>query len=159
MENWYVLYTKPRYEKKVTVKLMELGIEAYCPMLTLKHQWSDRKKVVSTPLISSCVFIQSNEKDRGNVFQVPGAVRYLFWLGKPAIVKNAEIEAMQKWLQGEIIDAKVENLQPGDKYSILAGPFEGKEGIVQQITKNRVQIILVDLSLKITITRDPIISL
>ncbi len=158
MENWYVLYTKPRYEKKVAAKLTELGIKAYCPMLTSKHQWSDRKKVVSTPLISSCIFIQSNENDRKMVFQVPGAVRYLYWLGVPAIVKSAEIEIMQLWLQGEIIDAKVENLQPGDKYHVKEGHFKGKEGIVQEVTKNRLQLILVELGMKITITRDTINS-
>jgi transcription antitermination factor NusG len=154
MENWYVLYTKPRYEKKVTARLTELGMEAYCPMLTSKHQWSDRKKVISTPLISSVIFIHSNENDRGNVFQVHGAVRYLFWLGAPAIVKNAEIEKMQLWLQGEIMDAKVEKLQPGDTYNVKEGYFKGKEGIVQEVNKNRLQLVLVELGMKITITKE-----
>ena len=153
MEKWYVLYTKPRYEKKVTAKLTQLGIKAYCPMLSEKHQWSDRKKVVSTPLISSCIFIQSNENERKMVFQVPGAVRYLYWLGSPAIVKNAEIEMMQLWLQGEVIDAKVEKLLPGDQYDVKEGPFKGKQGIVQQVNKNRLQLILTELGMKITITR------
>ena len=156
MENWYVLYTKPRYEKKVAAKLGELGIKAYCPMLSAKHQWSDRKKVVSTPLISSCIFIQSNENERKMVFQVPGAVRYLYWLGSPAIVKNAEIEMMQLWLQGEVIDAKVEKLQPGDQYDVKEGPFKGKQGIVQQVNKNRLQLILTELGMKITITRESV---
>ena len=156
MEKWYVLYTKPRYEKKVTAKLTQLGIKAYCPMLSEKHQWSDRKKVVSTPLISSCIFIQSNENERKMVFQVPGAVRYLYWLGSPAIVKNAEIEMMQLWLQGEVIDAKVEKLQPGDQYDVKEGPFKGKQGIVQQVNKNRLQLILTELGMKITITRESV---
>jgi transcriptional antiterminator RfaH len=158
MGNWYVLYTKPRYEKKVTTKLTELGIAAYCPMLTTKRQWSDRKKLVSTPLISSCIFIHSNENDRANVFQVHGAVRYLFWLGLPAIVKDAEIEVMQLWLQGEVIDAKVEKLQPRDQYDVKEGLFKGKEGIVQEVTKNRLQLILVELGMKITITRGAVNS-
>ncbi len=156
MEKWYVLYTKPRYEKKVTAKLTQLGIKAYCPMLSEKHQWSDRKKVVSTPLISSCIFIQSNENERKMVFQVPGAVRYLYWLGSPAIVKNAEIEMMQLWLQGEVIDAKVEKLLPGDQYDVKEGPFKGKQGIVQQVNKNRLQLILTELGMKITITRESV---
>jgi transcriptional antiterminator RfaH len=156
MANWYVLYTKPRYEKKVTAKLTALGIEAYCPMLTSKHQWSDRKKLVSTPLISSCIFVHTNENDRENVFEVPGTVRYLFWLGLPAIVKDAEIEAMQLWLQGEIMDAKVEKLQAGDTYSVKEGLFKGNEGIVKEVSKNRLKLILNELGMKITITRKPV---
>jgi hypothetical protein len=41
---WFALYTKPRFEKKVTERLQQLGIEVYCPMITQLKQWSDRKK-------------------------------------------------------------------------------------------------------------------
>ena len=42
--NWYVLYTKPRSEKKVEEKLLSLGINAYCPTYSEIRFWSDRKK-------------------------------------------------------------------------------------------------------------------
>ena len=154
MENWYVLYTKPRNEKKVTAQLQALGIKAYCPMIVTKNQWSDRLKKVETPLISSCIFIQSSETNRSLVFQIPGAVRFLFWLGIPAIVKNAEIELLQNWLTGEVSNAKVENIKPGDTYSVPDGHFKGKEGVVNEVNKNRLQLILVELGMKITITRE-----
>lgn len=116
------------------------------------------KKIVSTPLISSCIFIHTNINDRGNVFVVPGAVRYLYWLGLPAIVKNAEIEIMRLWLQGEIMEAKVEKLKPGDTYSVKEGYFKGKECVIHEVTKNRLHLILTELGVKITITREPLNS-
>tara|TARA_R110001583_G_scaffold69696_1_gene197563 strand:+ start:7384 stop:7860 length:477 start_codon:yes stop_codon:yes gene_type:complete len=154
MENWYVLYTKPRNEKKVTAQLLALGIKAYCPIIKTKHKWSDRLKKVEIPLIASCIFIKSTENNRRFVFQVPGALRFLFWLGIPAIVKNAEIEILKKWLQAEVSDAIVENLKPGDSYNIQKGHFKGKEGVVNEVTKNRLQLLLVELGMKITITRE-----
>lgn len=153
MENWYVLYTKPKNERKVTLQLESLGIKAYCPMITELKQWSDRKKKVLTPLITSCVFIQSKESARNDVFQVPGAVRYLFWLGKPAIVRNSEIEVLETWLQGEHENTKVEKIQAGDIYNIKNGHFKGKEGIVHEVSNNRLQLVLVELGMKISITR------
>ena len=54
---WYVLYTKPRQEKKVTDSLNAIGVEAYCPLVTVIKQWSDRKKKVQIPLINSYVFV------------------------------------------------------------------------------------------------------
>ncbi|MEO6347821.1 MAG: transcription termination/antitermination NusG family protein, partial [Aquaticitalea sp.] len=42
MKNWYVVYTKPKWEKKVAEKLSEIGIECYCPLITQIKQWSDR---------------------------------------------------------------------------------------------------------------------
>jgi transcription antitermination factor NusG len=146
MENWYVLYTKPRYEKKVAAKLTALGIEAYCPMLTTKHQWSDRKKVVSTPLISSCIFIHSNENDRGNVFQVPGVVRYLFWLGKPAIVRDSEIETMQNWLSApNDYEVSVDRWKKGDNVILESGPFVTQSALVQEVNPNHYVLILESL--------------
>ena len=54
---WFALYTRPKNEKKVTEQLVKLGIEVYCPLVTQVKQWSDRKKKVATPLISSYVFV------------------------------------------------------------------------------------------------------
>jgi len=159
VENWYVLYTKARKEKLVASQLQSLGIKAYCPMITTTRQWSDRKKKVSIPLISSCVFIQTKEADRDQVFQVPGTVRYLFWLNKPAIVRNSEIETLETWLSGENTTASVENILPGDTFKIKDGAFKDKEGIVNQVDKNRIQLLLVELGMKITIIREPSNSL
>lgn len=150
---WFVIYVKPRTEKKVVQELEKLGITVFCPMITEVRQWSDRKKKVEVPLINSYVFVQLKEKERASVFQVPGVVRYLFWLKKPAIVRNEEIRILKEWLSGVGVNAQVENLKPGDRMKIKSGPFEGKEGVVQELTKNRVQLILQDLGLKITLNR------
>ena len=93
--NWYAIYTKPRNEKKVTETLNSMGIEAYCPMVTSIKQWSDRKKKVTAPVLPSYVFVKIEEQKRNEVFQVAGIVRYVYWLGKPAIIRAIEIEALQ----------------------------------------------------------------
>ncbi len=80
--NWYVVYTKPKWEKKVAEQLKNAGVECYCPLIVKIHQWSDRKKKVEVPLFNSYVFVRLAEEDRNLVFQSTGAVRYLFWLGK-----------------------------------------------------------------------------
>ena len=151
--SWFVLYIKSRNEIKVTEQLQQLGIEAYCPLVTQVRQWSDRKKKVTVPLIPSYVFVQLEEKERELVFQVSGVVRYLFWLGKPAVVRNEEIEILQQWLQSDLLDAQVASVQPGDKMAITKGPFKGKEGIVQEVSKNRLQLVLLELGVKITLTK------
>ncbi|WP_406684187.1 UpxY family transcription antiterminator [Seonamhaeicola sp. MEBiC1930] len=152
--DWKVLYVKSRNEKKVMSSLLKLGIKAYCPLITEVHQWSDRKKKVQVPLINSYVFVQLEESQHNIVFQVPGVLRYLFWMGNPAIVRDKEIELMQNWLSNDNVIAHIESLQPGDYINIKAGPFEGKKGIVQEINKNRIQLLLLDLEMKITLNRN-----
>ena len=147
---WFALYTEPRHEKKVSEKLSKLGIEVYCPLVTQIKQWSDRKKKVEVPLISSYVFVNMEESNRNSVFQVAGIVRYLYWLGKPAIVKDDEITLLKKWLlETTVTSFEVKRLAIGDEYKIDSGPFMGKEGVVSKVTKNYLELVLPDLGFKI----------
>ena len=150
---WYVLYTKPRQEKKVTDSLNAIGIEAYCPMVTVVKQWSDRKKKVQIPLINSYVFVNIEEHHREAVFKVSGIVRYLFWLGKPAVVRAIEIEALQQSLEGNVASFEVSAIQKDTIYKIPEGPFQGFEGIVKNINATTIQLLLVDLGFFITLNR------
>ena len=151
---WFALYTRPKNEKKVTEQLFNLGIEAYCPMVTQMKQWSDRKKKVEMPLISSYVFVNLDEKDRSTVFEAHGIVRYLYWLGKPASVQDHEIALLKDNLKGILSSVEVQGLQPGDSLTISKGPFQGKEGVVSQVEKNKIRLILKELGVLITITKE-----
>ena len=151
---WFAIYTRPKNEKKVAEQLFRLGIEAYCPMVTQMKQWSDRKKKVESPLISSYVFVNLDEKDRNTVFEAHGIVRYLYWLGKPAVIQDYEIEALKNSLKGILTSVEVEGIQSGDSLTISKGPFQGKEGIVSQVDKNKIRLILKELGVLITITRE-----
>jgi transcription antitermination factor NusG len=150
---WYVLYTKPRQEKKVADSLNATGIEAYCPLVTVVKQWSDRKKKVQIPLINSYVFVNIDENHREAVFKVSGVVRYLFWLGKPAVVRAIEIEALQNSLEGIVASFEVSAIQKDTIYKIPEGPFQGFEGIVKNVNATTIQLLLVDLGFFITLTR------
>lgn len=150
---WFALYVKARNEKKVANHLERIGVNVYCPTVVKMKQWSDRKKKLETPLISSYVFVQIEEKNRNKVFEVPGVVRYLFWQGKPAIVTDQEIKILKQWLQTEISETLIENLEKGDLFKVPNGPFQGKEGVVKEISKNRVQLMLLQLGIKITLTK------
>jgi hypothetical protein len=82
MKSWHVIYTKPRAEKKVEERLNNFGIEAFCPVKQQIKQWSDRKKKILVPVLPSMVLVNIDEKNRNRVFDIPGVVRYMFWLKK-----------------------------------------------------------------------------
>ena len=151
---WFAIYTRPKNEKKVVEGLEKLDIEVYCPMVTQVKQWSDRKKKVETPLINSYVFVNIEDKNRNIVFEVPGVVRYLFWLGKPAIIQDQEIEALKASLKGILSAVEVNGIQPGDSLTISKGPFQGKEGVVSQVDKNKIRLVLKELGVIISISKE-----
>jgi transcription antitermination factor NusG len=146
---WYALYTESRQEKKVASRLAQLGIEVYCPLIIQERQWSDRKKKVEVPLLPSYVFVWLESHDRELVFQVPGIVRYLYWLGQPAIIKDSEIEVLQKWLQDKVVSFEIVGIQPGSLYEIPSGPLIGQKGIVEKVDKSQITLILEQLGVKV----------
>ena len=149
---WFVLYTQPRNEKKVAERLEKLGITAYCPMTIQVRQWSDRKKKVEVPLLNSYVFVHLEEADRKLVFEVPGIVRFLFWLGEPAIVRDEEIKTLQNWLSLDFAELKVEALKPGDTIMLKEGAFKNQEARIKTISKNKMQLVLTSLGILVTLT-------
>ena len=151
---WFAIYTRPKNEKKVVEGLEKIGVEVYCPMITQVKQWSDRKKKVETPLINSYVFVNLEENNRNIVFDVPGVVRYLFWLGKPAIIQEQDIQVLKDSLKGIIASIEIKGMQPGDVITIPTGPFQGKEGIISQVVKNKIRLVLKELGVLITISKE-----
>ncbi|PTT16578.1 antitermination protein NusG [Flavobacterium sp. HMWF030] len=144
--NWYVVYTKPKWEKKVAEKLNQIGIECYCPLITQIKEWSDRKKKVEVPLFNSYVFVQLEDKERNSVFQIAGVVRYLFWLGKPAVVRDEEINIIKMSLKAEnISDISVTSIQVGDRIKLETGAFSNQSAIVQEVSNTHYILVLESL--------------
>ena len=98
-KKWYVVYTKPRTELKVSQRLSVLGIENYTPTRMEVRQWSDRKKKILVPLLPTMVLVNIHEKEVNKVFEVAGVVRYLFENQKRAEVSNEEVLAMKYYLE------------------------------------------------------------
>ena len=152
-KKWFVVCTRPQQELKVAEQLTALGITNYCPTITLLKQYSDRKKKVIKPLLSSYVMVHLHENQREKVFSCMGIVRYLFFLGKPAVVPAFEIDLMQDQLNGVYNDIKVTSLSVGESHTITEGPFSGLSGKVVQTDKTKVKLELASLGMSITLKK------
>lgn len=141
--SWYVLYCRSKYEMKAAATLDKMGIKVYCPVINEVRQWSDRKKVVTRPLFNSYLFVKLKEQDREKVFEVTGIVKYVFWLGKPALVRDKEIEIIKEWLEdGQAEKIEVTGLTPGDRIKIKNGIFKDQEAKILKIGKTSIRLIL-----------------
>ena len=154
MKKWFVLCTKPHQELKVADKLSQLGITSYCPTVTTIKQYSDRKKKVKKPLISSYIMVFIEDKNRVDVFSVFGVVRYLFWLGKPAVISENEICFMKNHLNGVYKSVSQTNLKKGQFYKITEGPLAGSIGRVIETQKNKIKLELKSIGMLVTLNRE-----
>ena len=151
MKKWFVLYTRPNQEIKVAEQLKEMKISCFCPTVTVIKQYSDRKKKVIKPLLPSYVFVFIEEGIRNDVFSVFGIVRYMFWLGKPATVRESEIELMREYLNGIYQSISITKFTRGQLYKISEGVFSGRIGKVIETQKNKIKLELQSLGMIVTL--------
>jgi transcription antitermination factor NusG len=141
--NWYAVYTKPRWEKKVNELLLKAGVEAYCPLNKVRKKWSDRIKWVEEPLFKSYVFVKIAEEEKTAVRMVNGIVNFVYWLGRPAIIKDKEIEIIRKFLN-EYTEVRAEplNLRIDAKIKINRGVLMDKEAKVVEVMNKKVRVVI-----------------
>ncbi len=138
---WLAVYTRPRWEKKVDQLLKEKGIESYCPLNKVRRKWSDRVKVVEEPLFKSYVFVKVNDEDRATVRMTVGAINFVYWQGKPAVIKEKEITAIKKFLdEYENVEAKPIDLKVNQRVRITNGTLMDQEGKVLDLHRKTAKI-------------------
>lgn len=143
---WYAVHTKPRWEKKVAALLDESKIVRYCPLNRVVRQWSDRKKVIHEPLFKSYVFVFITDQEQLTVRKVHGVINFVYWMGKPAVIRDDEIEVIREFLK-EYKNVQIEraNINRNDVVRIVRGPLFRQEGTVVQVMNNRVKVHLPSL--------------
>jgi transcription antitermination factor NusG len=146
IKSWYAVYTRPRWEKKVAALLEKNNIFNYCPLNREVKQWSDRKKVVYEPLFRSYVFVQVTEKEHTVVRQTDGIVNFVCWLGKPAVIRDEEIDLIRHFLN-EHTSVQVKKMQVdiNDVVRIVRGPLMENERNVVLVKGNSVKVVLPSL--------------
>jgi transcription antitermination factor NusG len=140
-KKWLAIYTRPRWEKKVNQLLTEKGFESYCPLNKVKRKWSDRIKVVEEPLFKSYVFIKVSEEDRMEVRMTSGAINFVYWNGKPAVIKEKEISAIRRFLnEHEYVEARPMDVKVNQRVRIINGTFMDQEGKVLELRHKTAKI-------------------
>lgn len=153
MLHWYALYTKPRKEQKVAQQLEQLGFTIYLPLKTEMKQWSDRKKKVTSPLFTSYVFIQIEEAKRAEVFIIDGVLNYIFWLGKPAVIRDEEMQLLKNEVEKPNSNVEVTAIEPGERIQLQQGVFKGQQAVVEYVSNNKAHLFLPSLGIKLVISR------
>lgn len=141
--NWYIIYTKNRHEKKVEKDLISLGIEAYCPTKIKYKFWSDRIKKINAPVLPSMVLVRVEDQRLNSVFYSNSVLRYMFWLGKRAVVRNREVIELKESLS----NSNILKNDIGSKIDISS--FGNNTGIVEKISKNKIWVSLKNIGFKL----------
>ena len=139
-EKWYALYTRPRAEKLVYQRLIEAGIETFLPLQRTYRMWSDRKKLVEKPLLSSYVFVKTNNKSFPKVYKTNGVVKFISFEGQPVSIPQNQIDNLRLLVNSDApIEVSSEKFATGDNVEVINGSLIGLTGELIKIgSKNRV---------------------
>ena len=150
-KKWYAVYTKSRCEKKVAALLAKKKVEHYCPLNRVVKQWADRKKMIFEPLFTSYVFVKITDTEMAAIRQTNDVVNFVYWIGRPAVIKDVEIESMQRFLN-EYTNVHLEKtvVNINDLVRITSGPLMEMEGNVVSVQNNKVKVSLPSLGYIIT---------
>jgi transcription antitermination factor NusG len=150
---WYPVYTHPRAEKKAYAALLNKGIETYLPLQRTLKQWSDRKKWVEEPLIKSYLFVKIAEHGQTDVLMTKGIARFIYFSGRITAMPDRQIEDLQLLMKSSLeLEVTEENLLPGEKIKIKAGPLKGITGeIIAYRSQKQLLIRLEDIGCSIIV--------
>jgi transcription antitermination factor NusG len=131
--HWYVAYTLPNTEKSIFRSLNRMQIISFLPLQSVARKWKDRKKTIVSPLFPNYIFVYSTHNERYEALGIKGMIKYVAFNGKPAIIKDDQIEAIKKMLAGDIAVHTNTLANPGDRVRITDGPFSGIEGTIEKV--------------------------
>lgn len=144
-EKWYALYTKPRAEKLVYQRLQEVNIETFLPLQKTIRTWSDRKKVVEKPLLSSYVFVKTKTKFFPQVYKTNGVVKFVSFEGQPVSIPQNQIDNLRLIINSDAeVEVSSEKFAAGDNVEVVNGSLIGLTGELIKIGSHNRVIVRID---------------
>jgi transcriptional antiterminator RfaH len=124
---WYLIYTKPRHEKKVHAHLTEMKVNSFLPTKKILRTWHDRKKYVDEPLFPSYVFIYLNDmKNYYAGMDAEGSLYYVKTGKEIARINDTVLNNIKLATdQAKAIEVSDVFFQPGRRLVISHGALTG----------------------------------
>jgi transcription antitermination factor NusG len=139
---WFAVQTRYRFEKRVVAQLNHKSCEVYLPLLTEQHTWSDRQKVVTTPLFPGYAFVHIDQSHgaRQTVLQTAGLIGFVSFGGMVVAVPTKQIEDLRLLLQEKGLFSLHAFVHTGQRVRIRGGCLHGLEGVLVQHEKGKLVI-------------------
>ncbi len=144
---WYLIYTKPRHEKKVFTDLKQKNINSFLPTTKKLRVWSERKKYIDEPLFPSYVFVYLDNLQHYYTGKDAEGALYYVRKGKEiarvndSIVNNIRLTTCES-TEIEVLDMP---FQPGRQLVISKGALTGLSCEVVQYKGKDKLLVRVDL--------------
>jgi len=144
---WFAVHTRTRYEKRAGSELQEKGVETFVPLLSVRHKWSDRRRLIHEPLFPSYVFVRiiPTQSLRVAVLRTLGVTGFVGIRGIGTPIPDSEIQSIQMVLARGIAFQLHPYVEIGQRVRIRGGYLDGIEGILTAINREQSLVVSVQL--------------
>ena len=103
------------------------------------------------PVFKGYVFVKLEDQKKWEVKAVSGVLNFVYWLGKPAMIREEEIDIIKKFLN-EFNDVQVEakGLVVNSEVRVKQGVLMNYKGIVVEVFGNRAVVKIDNLDLQLS---------
>lgn len=143
---WFAIHTRARHERVVARQLQEKGLTTFHPVVNEVHNWSDRRKVVESPLFNCYVFVKiaPTPTQRLQVLQVNSVLSFVGTRGQGIAIPDEQIDAVRTLIGEQLSCSAYPFLKIGQRVRIRSGALNGLEGILVSRNGDRTLVISVD---------------
>lgn len=145
--SWFAVQTRPRYERKVNTELQEKGVQAFLPLHSEIHQWSDRKRTVEMPLFPGYIFVRvaPSAEDRVRVLRTNGVINFVGARNMGAVIPDSEIDSVKSVVKSGLAFKPHPHLEIGQRVYVRGGCLDGVQGVLTAVNGDRGLVVSVNL--------------
>jgi len=143
--SWFALQVRSRWEAASAGLLRSKGLETLLPTYRTKRKWSDRFKVVESPLFPGYVFCRFDVHNRLPALITPGVISVVGRGKTPMPVDDAEILSLQAAIASGLHVEPWPYVEIGERVRIKDDVLDGMEGILTSFKGSQRVVISVSL--------------
>jgi transcription antitermination factor NusG len=143
--SWFALQTRSRWEGTASGLLRAKGLETLLPTYSTRRKWSDRSKLVESPLFPGYVFCRFDVHNRLPVLITPGVISVVGRGKTPVAIDDLEILSIQAAIQSGVPVEPWPYVEIGERVRIQKDALEGMEGILTSFKGSHRVVISVTL--------------
>jgi len=143
---WYVVHTKVRQEQTARENLARQGYAVYMPRIKILKRSRGRQQAQQEPMFPRYIFVQpgSDTHSIAPVRSTLGVTSIVRFGQEPAVMRPAVLKSIRDFeaRRNEASDQDISPFQPGERVRVADGPLTGLEGLISDVSQDRVVVLM-----------------
>lgn len=152
---WQVIYVRQKFEKSISTKLTEMGVEHLLPMTKIVREYRSQKRKVIVPMFPGYLFVNAHPGGRHHITHIDGVYSFVKigtdyqrvqdWEMKNLSILSTNMDKYEGFRAEEYV-------RRGSVVEVKEGPLYGMEGRVTGTNGNRLLVSIDSIRTSISIS-------